>query len=133
GESPEDVALGEDEKTLYVANAHSNAVAVVALSERARGGKNDANNEEVSKSKILGFIPTGQCPSAVAVADGKLFIGNGKGTGFESSSMRVSNSGFTPNSPNAAFPPNKEKDRQGGQYSGSIVSGNISVVPLPDT
>src|SRR5436853_7856755 len=46
--------------------------------------------------------------------------------------MRVNNSGRTPNPPNAAFPPNKEKNRQGGQYSGSIVSGNISMVPLPE-
>jgi YVTN family beta-propeller protein len=132
GASPEGVALSEDEKTLYVANAHSNAVAVVALSEKVRGGKTVEKMAEPAKSKILGFIPTGQYPSAVAVADGKLFVGNGKGTGFESSSMRVNNSGRTPNPPNAAFPPNKEKNRQGGQYSGSIVSGNISVVPLPD-
>ncbi|HYT22499.1 MAG TPA: alkaline phosphatase family protein [Candidatus Polarisedimenticolia bacterium] len=131
GASPEAVALSDDEKTLYVANAHSNAVALVALSEKARGAKSD-KIAEAAKSKILGFIPTGQYPSAVAVADGKLFIGNGKGTGFEPSSMRVSNSGFTPNPPNAAFPPNPEKNRQGGQYSGSIVSGNISVVALPD-
>jgi YVTN family beta-propeller protein len=132
GASPEGLAVSEDEKTLYVANAHSNAVAVVALSEKARGEKTVGKMSEVSKSKILGFIPTGQYPSAIAVADGKLFIGNGKGTGFEPSSMRVNNRGRTPNPPNAAFPPNKEKNRQGGQYSGSIVSGNISVVPLPD-
>src|SRR5213078_67370 len=132
GASPEGVALSEDEKTLYVANAHSNAVAMVELSEKVRGGKITEKMSEVSKSKILGFIPTGQYPSAIAVADGKIFVGNGKGTGFESSSMRVNNSGRTPNPPNAAFPPNKEKNRQGGQYSGSIVSGNISMVPLPD-
>jgi hypothetical protein len=46
--------------------------------------------------------------------------------------MRVNNSGRTPNAPNAAFPPNEKKNRQGGQYSGSIVSGNISVISLPD-
>ncbi len=132
GASPEGMALSEDEKTLYAVNAHSNAVAVVALSEKARGGKTTEKAGEAAKSNILGFIPTGQYPSAVAVADGKLFIGNGKGTGFESSSMRVDNSGRTPNPPNSAFPPNKEKNRQGGQYSGSIVSGNISVVTLPD-
>src|SRR5213082_1527127 len=131
GSSPEGVALSEDEKTLYVANAHSNAVAVVALSEKARGGKS-LENGGAAKSKILGFILTGQYPSAVAVADGRLFIGNGKGTGFEPSSMRVSNSGLTPNPPNPAFPANKEKNRQGGQYSGSIVSGNISMMALPD-
>jgi YVTN family beta-propeller protein len=132
GASPEGIALSEDEKTLYVANAHSNAVAVVSLSEKARGAKSSSRNDEGAKSKILGFIPTGQYPSAVALADGKLFIGNGKGTGFEPSSMRVSNSGFTPNPPNAAFPANAEKNRQGGQYSGSIVSGNINMAALPD-
>jgi YVTN family beta-propeller protein len=131
GASPEGLALSADERTLYVANAHSNAVAVVTLSEKSQGVKSVGNGEG-AKSKVLGFIPTGQYPSALAVADGKLFIGNGKGTGFEPSSMRVNNSGRTPNPPNAAFPPNEEKNRQGGQYSGSIVSGNISIVPLPD-
>jgi YVTN family beta-propeller protein len=132
GASPEGVALSAEEKTLYVANAHSNAVAVVELSVKARGGSAATKSKDDAKSRILGFIPTGQYPSAVAVADGRLFIGNGKGTGFEPSSMRVSNSGFTPNPPNATFPPNKEKNRQGGQYSVSIVSGNISMVRLPD-
>jgi YVTN family beta-propeller protein len=132
GASPEGVALSDDEQTLYVANAHSNAVAVVLLSDKVRGRMKAAKMVSVPKSKILGFIPSGQYPSAIAFADGKLFIGNGKGTGFESSSMRVNNSGRTPNPPNASFPPNEKKNRQGGQYSGSIVSGNISVVPLPD-
>ena len=132
GASPEGLALSDGEQTLYVANAHSNAVAVVMLSDKLRGRNKADKMISVSKSKVLGFIPTGQYPSAIAVADGKLFIGNGKGTGFEPSSMRVNNSGRTPNPPNAAFPPNKEKNRQGGQYSGSIVSGNISVVSLPD-
>jgi len=132
GASPEGMALSEDEKVLFVANAHSNAVAVVELSEKARGGKKVEKMAGAAKSKVVGFIPTGQYPSAVAFADGKLFIGNGKGTGFEPSSMRVNSSGRTPNPPNAAFPPNEKKNRQGGQYSGSIVSGNISIVPLPD-
>ena len=131
GASPEGLALSDDDQTLYVANAHSNAVAVVLLSDKVRGRKKADKMVSVAKSKVLGFIPTGQYPSAVAVADGKLLVGNGKGTGFEPSSMRVNNSGRTPNPPNAAFPPNKEKNRQGGQYSGSIVSGNISMVPLP--
>jgi len=39
GASPESLALSEDERTLYVANAHSNAIAIVALSEKARGAK----------------------------------------------------------------------------------------------
>src|SRR6266481_300915 len=132
GASPEAIALSDDEQTLYVANAHSNAVAVVLLSDRTRSKKIAGKMISVPNSKVIGFIPTGQYPSAVAVADGKLFVGNGKGTGFEPSSMRVNNSGFTPNPPNAKFPPHEEKNRQGGQYSGSIVSGNISMVSLPE-
>ncbi len=132
GASPEGLALSDDGATLYVANAHSNAVAVVALGSDARGANYSQRNDLTLKSRILGFIPTGQYPSAVAVADGKLFIGNGKGTGVEPSSMRVNNSGRTPNPPNSAFPANKEKNRQGGQYSGSIVSGNIGMLTLPD-
>ena len=49
GASPEGIALSEDEKTLYVANAHSNAVAVVSLSEKARGAKSSAKNDESAK------------------------------------------------------------------------------------
>src|SRR5437762_11990111 len=71
GASPEGVALSDDEKTLYVANAHSNAVALVALSEKVSGAKATGKTAEAAKSKILGFIPTGQYPSAVAIADGK--------------------------------------------------------------
>src|SRR5260370_800079 len=86
----------------------------------------------VPKSKVGGIIPTGQYPSAVAFEDGKLFIGNGKGTGFEPSSMRVSNTGRTLNPPNDAVPPNEEKNEQCVHYSGSIVSGKISGGMLPD-
>ena len=132
GASPEGLALSEDEKTLYVANAHSNAVAVAALSARARAAQPAAPPAKPVPSRILGFIPTGQYPSAVAVSAGRIFVGNGKGTGVEDSSMRVSNSGRTPNPPNAAFPAGKKPGSQGGQYSGSIVAGNISMIPLPD-
>src|SRR5712692_7393270 len=50
GASPESVALSEDEKTLYVANAHSNAIAVVALSGKARGGNAAEKITEAAKS-----------------------------------------------------------------------------------
>jgi YVTN family beta-propeller protein len=137
GGSPEGLALSEDERTLYVANAHANAVAVIALGEtdktepenpdkkeQNKKGKNDGN------SKLLGFIPTGQYASAVAVVGSKIFVGNGKGTGVENSSLIVSNSGRVPNAPNEKFP--SQENRQGGQYSASIVIGNISLVKVPN-
>jgi YVTN family beta-propeller protein len=126
GSSPEGLALSDDEKMLFVANAHANAVAVIALAENLKAESKTQN----PKSKILGFIPTGQYASAVAVVGNKLFIGNGKGTGVENSSLIVNNSGRVPNAPNELFPPTET--RLGGQYSGSIVVGNISTLTVPD-
>jgi len=127
GNSPEGLALRGDE--LYVANAHSNSVAVVEVSEKARGD----DGEKDWRSTVRGFIPTGQYPSAVAVVGQTIFIGNGKGTGVQNSSMVVDNSGRVPNAPNERFPVGTgTSGKQGGQYSTSIVVGNISAVSLPD-
>lgn len=162
GHSPEGLAIGDDGATLYVANAQSNAVAVVSLSARARGearrdaraggeararsgGKmggsvraRAADEEERAetdggRSRVRGFIPTGQYPSALAVAGGVVYVGNGKGTGFENSSTSVDNSGRVPNAPNEQFPPGTGHGvKQGGAYSVALVAGNISAVEEPD-
>ena len=121
GASPEGLALSEDEATLYVANAHSNAVAVVALAP----GPGEA------RSKVRGFIPTGQYPSAVAVVGKRLLIGNGKGTGFANSSVVVDNSGRVPNVANDRFPADPDRPGRGGQYSVALVAGNVSLVAEP--
>jgi len=125
GNSPEGLALVGDD--LYVANAHSNSVAVVELSEKASGEV--SSGEE--RSSVRGFIPTGQYPTAVAVAGQTVFVGNGKGTGVANSSLVVNNSGRVPNAPNERFPEGSGR-RQGGQYSASIVIGNISAISMPD-
>jgi YVTN family beta-propeller protein len=147
GASPEGLALDEEGSTLYVANAHSNSVAVVRLSDEARGsrrmsearaarGTDDERNARraspARKSSVRGFIPVGQYPSAIAVANGVVYVGNGKGTGVENSSVIVNNSGRVPNAPNERFPTGKGRAHQGGQYSVSIVSGNLSAVREPD-
>ena len=132
GASPEGLALSEDEKTLYVANAHSNAIAVVALSNKSSSSNGKSEKGETAKSRVMGFIPTGQYPSAVAVSNGTLFVGNGKGTGVEGSSMRVNNSGRSPRIPNEAFPHGKRANQQGGEYGPAMVVGNISAIQTPD-
>jgi DNA-binding beta-propeller fold protein YncE len=127
GGSPEGLALSADGRTLYVANAHSNSVAVVSLAE--------TTNEpgEQARSRVRGFIPTGQYPSAVAVVGHTLFVANGKGTGFENSSLIVNNSGREPNLPNDRFPVGGSRaGGMGGEYSVAIVAGNISVLDEPD-
>src|SRR5207302_2060476 len=95
GVSPEGIALSDDEKTLYVTDAHTNAAAVVQLAARPSAS---------SRSKLLGLIPTGKYPSAIASVGDRLFIANGKGTGMENSSMRINESGLFPNLPNKEFP-----------------------------
>ena len=121
GVSPEGLALSADEQTLYVANSHANAVAVVHL-EKAPSVR--------ARSKLLGFIPTGNYASAVAVVGKRLFIANGKGTGMENSSTIVNETGMYPNMPNSNFP--GERYNKQGTHPGPLVSGNISVVSLPD-
>jgi YVTN family beta-propeller protein len=137
GNSPEGLAL--DGSRLYVANSHSNSVAVVALGARALSGSRRESEEDggsqrdADRSKVQGFIPTGQYPSAVAVVRNTIFIGNGKGTGVENSSLVVNNSGRVPNTPNDRFPTGTGRGAgQGGQYSVSLVVGNISAVATSD-
>jgi YVTN family beta-propeller protein len=131
GNSPEGLALSGDD--LYVANSHSNSVAVVELSAKSHSANSEAGEEESERSLVRGFIPTGQYPSALAVVGRTIFIGNGKGTGVENSSLVVNDSGRAPNVPNERFPAGSGRGSgQGGQYSASIVVGNISAVAIPD-
>jgi len=140
GNSPEGLALDATGESLFVANAHSNSVAVVTLSGRSldNSGTSDKpryltrDSDEISR--VRGFIPTGYYPSAVALVGETIYVGNGKGTGVEASSVVVNDSGRHPNTPNDRFPvgSGRSSGRQGGQYSLSIVTGNISALRLPD-
>jgi len=134
GNTPEGIALRNDH--LYIANSHSNSIAVVKLSSNASGVATDwteNRDRDDERSVVLGFIPTGQYPSAVAIADNSLFVGNGKGTGVENSSVVVNDSGRAPNGPNDRYPVGTGRAlAQGGQYSVSVIIGNISKIVLPD-
>jgi YVTN family beta-propeller protein len=142
GGSPEGLALSADGATLYVANAHSNAVAVVALGPAALGtlarheekksAHDDDDQKSSARSQVRGFIPTGQYPSALAVADGSLFVANGKGTGFENSSVVANSSGRAPNTANDRFPAGTGSTRQGGEYDTALIAGTISRIAEPD-
>ena len=70
GSTPNSLALDAEGETLYVANADNYNICVVEV-------------EEKGESDVLGFVPTGWYPSAVAVSpdDSKLYIGNAKGNG----------------------------------------------------
>jgi YVTN family beta-propeller protein len=106
GSTPDAVALTPDGKTLFVANADNNCVAVIDVETRRQSG-------------VRGFIPTGWYPTAVAVTpDGKnLLIGVGKGLQSK---------------PN---PIDKDADPESPRkypYIGTTLSGSLSVVPITD-
>lgn len=68
GSTPDAIEIDDKRKLLYVANADNNSIAVIRIAERGH-------------SAVIGFLPTGWYPSALALAeDGNtLFIGNSKG------------------------------------------------------
>jgi YVTN family beta-propeller protein len=105
GSTPNSVALSPDAKTLVVANADNNTVAVVDV---ATDGW----------SQVKGFIPTGWYPTGALFSKdgGALYILSGKGL----SSL--------PN-PHGSQPGISGAD---GQYSGSMLQGTLSIVPTPD-
>lgn len=84
------LALSPDERTLLVSNGGENAVAVVSLDARATGrraaaaARRDADGDDddakAAGSAVIGLIPTGWYPTAVAMRpDGRqIFVVNGK-------------------------------------------------------
>src|SRR5215210_5667464 len=105
GSTPNGLGLSPDGKTLLVANADNNTVALVDVS---RPGA----------SRVRGFIPTGWYPTAAQWSrDGRsLFILSGKGL-----TSAANPRGTQPGIPGAT-----------GQYIGELLSGSLSVLPVPD-
>lgn len=68
GSTPDAMEIDNNRKLLYVANADNNSITVIRIAVRGH-------------SAVIGFIPTGWYPSALALAENNntLFIGNSKG------------------------------------------------------
>jgi YVTN family beta-propeller protein len=107
GSTPNAVTLSPDGKTLFVANADDDAVAVVAV------------ERDLTKSRATGFIPTGWYPAALGLSpDGKtLFVANGKG------------SGSRPNAKDGPIPTIPRKGIPAGHVE--RMPGSVSIVPVP--
>jgi len=109
GSTPNALALSRDGRTLYVANADNNAIAVIDVSRRG-------------KSISRGFIPTGWYPTSVALtADGKrLLVSNGKGSRSRE---------------NATLWKGRESDPNGNNkgYLPGLLVGSVSVIDVPNT
>jgi YVTN family beta-propeller protein len=110
GASPNALAIAPDGRTLYVANAGDDDVAVVRL-----GAGHDT---------VAGLIPTGWYPTTVTVTrDGRrLLVTNAKGLG----------AGPNPHGPD----PYTDSERRGtpewqSQYVGSMILGTLSTLDVP--
>jgi len=86
GSTPNALALDRAKGMLFVANADNNDVAVIRVANPGH-------------SEVLGFLPSGWYPSALALLGSKLYIGNSKGLGSFSdvTGQYVFNSGFEAN------------------------------------
>ena len=105
GSTPNALAYDATAKMLFVANADNNSVAVVRVAEKG-------------ESEVMGFIPAGWYPSALALSPDKkkLFVGNSKGLGGYSNVTG-------PNSPlrKAGMPADSVK---------SLQKGSVQIVSL---
>ena len=107
GTSPSGLDVSPDGRTLYVANAGNNDVAVVTLA----GGRHRTD-------RVAGLIPTGWYPTTVtATSDGRrLLVTNAKGLGA---------------GPNVGGPNPTRTGLDYTQYVGSMIMGTLSDVPVP--
>jgi YVTN family beta-propeller protein len=103
GSTPNALALDEKANLLFVANADNNAVAVVSVAKRGA-------------SEVLGFIPSGWYPSAVALLPGpKLAVGNAKGLGSYS---------------NVGGPTSPLAERGKNQHVAALQKGSINLIGM---
>lgn len=116
GSTTNGVALGSGDKTLYVANADNNCLAVFDVSHPGN-------------SHSLGFIPTGWYPTCVRVLGNKLYVSNGKGF-----------SGLpNPQGPNPYGNGQTVSTHLGDAHKpatvqyvgGGLLMGTLSIVPIP--
>jgi hypothetical protein len=116
GSTTNSVALSSDEKTLYIANADNNCLAVF-----------DVSVPGSSKSK--GFIPTAWYPTCVRVVKNKILVSNGKGI-----SSRANPFGPNPNrrGDEVIFQEGGREQKIKVQYIGDLFRGTLGIIDIPD-
>lgn len=102
GSTSNSLALTPDGKTLAVANADNNCLAMFDVSS-------------VGNTKSLGFVPTGWYPTSVRIANGKVYVCNGKGL----------TSKANPKGPN----PYSRKPTE--EYIAGLFKGTLSIFNVP--
>jgi DNA-binding beta-propeller fold protein YncE len=112
GAEPDALAVSADGKRLYVGNQASDAVAVMDTTKLTAA--------RASKSMVepMGFLPTEWLPTAMAMANGKLYVATGKGKGTGPNGMRQR---VTPET-QARYGKSKTT------YIGTLIYGSVAVL-----
>jgi YVTN family beta-propeller protein len=118
GSSPNSLAFSPDERTLYVTNSGTNAVAVIDLDDGCHG-------------QVVGLIPTGWFPNSVSVSrDGKmLYVVNGKSNAGPSPANCASTSASNTSAPGC--PPSLQNG-SGNNYVWQLTKAGFLTLPTPD-
>jgi YVTN family beta-propeller protein len=113
GSTTNGLALSPDEKTLYIANADNNCLAVFDISKPG-------------SSRSMGFIPVGWYPTNVKTLGNKILVSNGKGftsmanPGGPQPVKKADNSGYQKGAVNSRE-----------QYIGGLFKGTLSFIKAP--
>jgi DNA-binding beta-propeller fold protein YncE len=110
GSTPNALALSADGKRLFVAEADNNAVAVFDLAPGTAGSSSATGSDG-----LIGRIPSGWYPSAIAVDGGDILVVNGKGRGT------APNPGQTQ--------PNQRHVPHTSDYTLGQINGTLTIVP----
>lgn len=115
GSTTNGMALSGDEKTVYIANADNNCLAVFDVSK-------------MGESKSKGFIPVGWYPTQVAVVGKKIFVANGKGFRSMANPYGPNPFGNKQIVLHHEGDPNKSS---GVQYIAGLFQGTLSILEVP--
>jgi YVTN family beta-propeller protein len=113
GSTPNALAVSPDGRTLYVANADNNDLAVVDIHERGH-------------AHIVGFIPTGWYPTALALTpDGRnLVVGVAKGVGSQAN--------WPARPGHRSLPADRRDGNFAYEYIAQTMTGLAEIVPIPN-
>jgi YVTN family beta-propeller protein len=125
GSTPNSLALSPDERTLYVTNAGSNSLAVVALQAGGATGQ------------VVGLIPTGWYPNSVSVsADGRtLYVVNAKSNAgpnpLNCTNVNQGPSGTVTAPVQVSGCPPSNQNGSGNEYVWQLTKAGLLTAPVP--
>lgn len=115
GSTTNGLALSNNQKTLYIANADNNCLAVFDVSK-------------IGYSRSKGFIPVGWYPTNVKIIDKKIFVSNGKGF---SSFPNVNGPNPVAKKQTVNYQKSDNSSNVKVEYIGGLMKGTMSIIDEP--